>query len=190
MKILPLFFMYIIDSTVLFTAKEKLRSAYFIGSKKKRLGGWSAGFAISSFCIFTNFLLSAVGEIHLDGTKNLKRHSENGSVAFVNFAAHKFRHLNITPLLSASVKNIKECGKLCVDHPSCFSTNVAAFFHEEGLILCELLPSDKYNNSDKFLDSAMFHHFSIKVREKRYLSKKQKQKQTNKQNTRTRSKLL
>ena len=168
MKILPIFFMYIIDSTVLFTAKEKLRSTYFIGSKNKRLGGWSAGFVIFSFCIFTNFLLSAVSET-LDGTKTLRRHSENGSVAFANFAAHKFRYLNITPLLSASVKNVKECGKLCVDHPSCFSTNVAAFFHEEGLILCELLPSDKYNYSDKFLDSAVFHHFSIKVTEKRYL---------------------
>ena len=157
-----------VHSAVLFTAKEKLRSAYFIGSKNKRLGGWSAGFVIFSFCIFTNFLLSAVSET-LDGTKTLRRHSENGSVAFANFAAHKFRYLNITPLLSASVKNVKECGKLCVDHPSCFSTNVAAFFHEEGLILCELLPSDKYNYSDKFLDSAVFHHFSIKVREKRYL---------------------
>ena len=27
---------------------------------------------------------------------------------------------------------------------------------EEGLILCELLPSDKYNNPDKFLDCAVF----------------------------------
>ena len=94
MKILQIFFMYIIDSTVLFTAKEKLRSVYFIGSKNKRLGGWSAGFVIFSFCIFTNFLLSAVSET-LDGTKTLRRHSENGSVAFANFAAHTFRYLNI-----------------------------------------------------------------------------------------------
>jgi len=49
-----------------------------------------------------------------------------------------------------------------VDHSSCFSANFAAFFNE-GKIFCELLPSDKYNNSDKFLDNAVFHHLSIKV---------------------------
>ncbi|CAH3141052.1 unnamed protein product [Porites evermanni] len=114
------------------------------------------------FCIFMNSLLPAFSEEYLDGTKSLKRHSGNG-LAFANFAVHKFRHLNITPLVTASVKNIKDCGRLCVDHSSCFSVNFAAFFHEEGLLLCELLPSDKYNNSDKFLDSVVFHHLSIKT---------------------------
>ena len=74
---------------------------------------------------------------------------------------YEARH--ITPLVSASVKDTRECGKLCVDHSSCFSANYAAFFHEEGKILCELLPSDKYNNSNKFLNSTVFHHLSIKV---------------------------
>ena len=134
-------------------------------TKKMALFG-SATLDMILFCIFMNSLLPAFSEEYPDGTKSLKRHSGNG-LAFANFAVHKFRHLNITPLVSASMKNVKDCGRLCVDHSSCFSVNFAAFFHEEGLILCELLPSDKYNNSDKFLDSVVFHHLSIKVSLKR-----------------------
>ena len=29
--------------------------------------------------------------------------------------------------------------------------------------MCEPLPSDKFNNSDKFTDSLLYHHFSIPV---------------------------
>ncbi|KAJ7311606.1 hypothetical protein OS493_039943, partial [Desmophyllum pertusum] len=102
-----------------------------------------------------------VSEVYIDGRKGLKRDTKNG-VAYANFAAHKFRHLNVTALVSTSVKELRECGKLCVDHSSCFSTNLAAFRDQDGWILCELLPSDKYNNSNLFIDSAMYHHFSIK----------------------------
>ena len=156
----------------------------------------------------------------VDGSKSLKR-SKNG-LAYANFAALKSSYLNITPLVTVKVTGVGECGKLCVDHSSCFlacskrsdsgercgvekamksrgglrreillprfyffalpftlhrsplserleqatcfSANVAAYFlHKEGGILCELLPSDKYNNSHKFVFSSMFNHLSIKV---------------------------
>lgn len=119
--------------------------------------------AIFFLGFFAIFFHQATSDVYVDGTKGLKRPKSGNGVAYANFATHKFRHLNITPLVSASVKNIRECGKLCVDHPSCFSANFAEFFHEEGKIFCELLPSDKYNNSEEFLDSQVFHHLSIKV---------------------------
>ena len=98
----------------------------------------------------------------VDGSKSLKR-SKNG-LAYANFAALKSSYLNITPLVTVKVTGVGECGKLCVDHSSCFSANVAAYFlHKEGGILCELLRSDKYNNSHKFVVSSMFNHLSIKV---------------------------
>ena len=111
----------------------------------------------------TKFFHQTMSEAYVDGTKGLKRRHSGHGLAYANFAAHKFRYLNITPLVSTSVKEIRECGKLCIDHSSCFSANFAGFFHEEGKIFCELLPSDKYNNSNKFHDSAVFHHLSIKV---------------------------
>lgn len=100
--------------------------------------------------------------VHVDGTTNLKRNLGDG-LAFAKFAVHKFRYLNLTTLMSASVKKLGECGKLCVDHSSCFSTNLAAFSDQDGWTLCELLPSDRHNNSDKFLENAVFHHLSIKA---------------------------
>lgn len=114
------------------------------------------------FVSFVNLFHQGKIEIYVDGTKSLKRDVRNG-VSYANFAAHKFRYLNITALVSASVKGLRECGKLCVDHSSCFSANLAAFPDGNGWILCELLPSDRYNNSNKFIGSAVFHHLSIKV---------------------------
>jgi len=112
--------------------------------------------------VFANVVYQTKSEIYLDGTKSLQRHSGHG-VAFANFAAHKFRYLNITPLISVSVNEFRECGKLCVDLFSCFSFNAAAFRDLEKKILCELLPSDKYNSTRKFAASQIFHHFSVKV---------------------------
>ena len=109
-------------------------------------------------------IYQAASEVYIDGSKALKRDAAGG-VAYANFAVQKFRYLNVTPLVSASVTEPRECGKLCVDHSSCFSTNLAAFRDQDGKMICELLPSDKYNNSKKFIDNTTFHHLSIKVRE-------------------------
>ena len=50
-------------------------------------------------------------------------------------------------------------------------TCMAAFYDINGRMLCELLSSDKYNNSDKFINSHLFHHFSIRVSSEWYLCK-------------------
>lgn len=111
----------------------------------------------------TRFVYQAASEaVVVDGTKALKRDTGDG-VAYANFAAHKFRYLSIAPLTSVFVRELKECSKLCVDHTMCFSTNLAAVRDENGNILCELLPGDKYNNSKQFINSSAFHHLSIKV---------------------------
>ena len=88
---------------------------------------------------------------------------EHSGIAFANFKAHKFSYLNITSLATVYVLNGRECGLACVNIPSCVSFNLAAFYDITGKILCELLPSDKYNNLDKFVTSKLFHHFSIRV---------------------------
>ena len=93
--------------------------------------------------------------------QSINRGVHNG-VASVNFNTHRFSYLNITSLGTDYVVNGEECGFACVDIPSCFSYNLAAFYGISG-VLCELLPSDKYNNSDNFTSSELFHHFSIVV---------------------------
>ena len=94
--------------------------------------------------------------------QSISRGVHNGA-AFANFKAHKFSYLNITSIGTDYVVDGKECGFACADISSCFSYNLAAFYDINGRKSCELLPSDKYNNSEKFISSQFFHHFSIAV---------------------------
>ena len=100
------------------------------------------------------------------GSKTLSRGTDRG-MAYAKFKAHKFSYLNITNIGSDYVFKGSECGLACVNIPSCFSFNLAAFSDIiSGKILCELLPSDIYNNSKKFIASQFHHHHSITVSEK------------------------
>ena len=92
----------------------------------------------------------------------ISRRSPEG-VSFVNFIPEQFSYLNITRIGSDLVQDGSECGFACLEITSCFSYNLAAFPDVNGKLLCELLPSDKYNNSDKFIASSIYNHFSIAV---------------------------
>ncbi|XP_068700748.1 retinoschisin-like isoform X2 [Montipora foliosa] len=93
--------------------------------------------------------------------KVISRGEPNIGVSFVNFKEDKFSYLNITILGYSHVDRIPQCSLACLETPTCFSYNLAAFPDINGKLLCELLPSDKYNNSDKFISNEAFHHFSI-----------------------------
>ncbi len=97
--------------------------------------------------------------------KSLSRGTDKG-MAYAKFKAHKFSYLNITSIGSDYVLKGSECGLACVDIPSCFSFNLAAFLDVNRKMLCELLSSDIYNNSGKFVASQFHHHYSITVSRK------------------------
>ena len=101
------------------------------------------------------------------GSKNLMRNAEHG-LAYANFEIHKSHKLNITPLVSFAAKNLWQCGKSCVDRPQCFSINFVELSQTEESSLCQLLPSDKYLNSNKFVSTRFSHHLSIQVSEFRF----------------------
>ena len=86
-----------------------------------------------------------------------------GGLFYVNFMIDQFSYLNITSIGRNLIQDENDCGYACLEIPSCFSYNVAAFPDVNNKRLCELLPSDKYNNSDKFNASKEFHHFFIPV---------------------------
>ncbi|RMX55767.1 hypothetical protein pdam_00020913 [Pocillopora damicornis] len=92
--------------------------------------------------------------------KPLSRGTVKG-MAYAKFKVHKFSYLNITAIGSHYVGKGSECGFACVNIPSCFSFNLAEFQDINGKVLCELLPSDLYNNSDKLVPIQSHHHFSI-----------------------------
>ena len=115
--------------------------------------------------LFVYFFISTIVVTSVSG-KTLSRGTERG-MAYAKFKAHKFSFLNITNIGSDYVLKGSECGLACVNIPSCFSFNLAAFSDiMNRKVLCELLPSDIYNNSNKFVASQFHHHYSIAVSEK------------------------
>ena len=112
---------------------------------------------------FPSFLETKVVDMR---GKPLSRGTGEG-IPYANFKTHKFSYLNITTIGSDYVGKGSECGFACVNIPSCFSFNLAAFHDMNGKVLCELLPSDLYNNSDKLVPSQSHHHYSIAVSWKR-----------------------
>ena len=81
----------------------------------------------------------------------------------MNIVEETFSYLNISKINSAEVQNDGECAFACLNEPMCFSYNLEASASKTGTRVCELLPSDKYNNSDKVIISQKFHHYSIQV---------------------------
>nr|XP_058952791.1 neurogenic locus notch homolog protein 1-like [Pocillopora verrucosa] len=121
-------------------------------------------FGFASVLFFTWFHCRAVADeetkvVDMRG-KPLSRGTGEG-IPYANFKTHKFSYLNITTIGTDYVGKGSECGFACVNIPSCFSFNLAAFHDMNGKVLCELLPSDLYNNSDKLVPSQSHHHYSI-----------------------------
>ena len=95
--------------------------------------------------------------------KVFSRGETHTGVRYANFKEDKFSYLNITILGYSHVDRTPQCSLACLETATCFSYNLAAKPDINGKLLCELLPSDKYNNSDKFVSNEFFHHFSIAV---------------------------
>ena len=79
------------------------------------------------------------------------------------FSQNDFSYLDINSIGTSLVVQSIQCALTCLQHLSCFSFNLAAFSDNNGKLLCEHLPSDKNNNSEKFVASKTYHHFSIWV---------------------------
>ena len=117
-----------------------------------------------NFILFTFVKWTMIEVVDVDGT-TLSRGTDRG-MAYAKCEAHRFSYLNITNIGSDYVLKGSECGFACVHIQSCFSFNLASFSNIiNGGFLCELLPSDIYNNSEKHVDSKLFQHYSILVRQ-------------------------
>ena len=102
--------------------------------------------------------------LEIVANKGISRGGPSRPIGYANFKEHKFSYLNITILGESLVEGDSVCALACLETAPCFSFNLAAFPDiNTGKLWCELLPSDKYNNSDKFVHSNYSHHFSIAV---------------------------
>ncbi|XP_067047926.1 uncharacterized protein [Acropora muricata] len=94
-------------------------------------------------------------------TVMMSREVNTRQSGFAYFVKEIFSRLNITALVKRVTGNILSCAFSCLNNLACFSFNFAAFPDEAGKFSCEILSSDKYNNSKDFLPSKNFHHFII-----------------------------
>lgn len=83
---------------------------------------------------------------------------------YVNFVKHENSFLNVTAVMTSFVSKSGECGFVCSKHSKGFSFNFAVNPDENGKHVCEILSTDKYNDSAKFLTNKSGQsHYSIKV---------------------------
>ena len=155
-------------------ASKEIRALYGIheNSSYSSLGiKWAPSLRVACekgcFMAFRIYLVHlctcSLENIHVGGNF-LSRGIEKG-MAYAKFKAHRFAFLNVTTIGPDNVvKAGSECGLACVNSLSCFSFNLAVFHGMNGKLLCQLLPTDIYNNSDKFATSEQFHPYSILVR--------------------------
>ena len=97
--------------------------------------------------------------------KGINRGSSSLGLKYASFKKEPFSYLNITCLRADLLDSASDCGFACLETPSCFSYNLAAFPDINGKLLCELLPSDQYNTFGMLVPSKghHHHHFSIAV---------------------------
>ena len=131
---------------------------------KTQLSFASAMAGTLRFCAYCGCLLAVhiFTEHEVLCAKGLKR-TPADKYSYIKFSDHFFHHLNVTLVGSRLVHKVGACAMACVDNLACFSFNLAAHRDANGLFLCELLASDKYNFSSKFRPHPGFHHYSIHV---------------------------
>ena len=88
----------------------------------------------------------------------------NVGFVFANFLAHKGYYLNVTTVGTELVQDSSECAFKCLEKDPCLSFNLADLDDNIDNLLCELLPSDHYTHSDKFITNHLWYHYSIAVK--------------------------
>ena len=92
-----------------------------------------------------------------------------GDFSVSDIRRYSFHYLWAENIERSMVEDQFDCTFLCVAEPKCYSFNMAAYPDSKGLYLCELLATDKYRETKKFLANATFHHYSPWVSDKRIL---------------------
>ncbi|RMX52903.1 hypothetical protein pdam_00021616 [Pocillopora damicornis] len=113
---------------------------------------------MASFYLSVNFLALVVSA---SSVKTSKGQMPNVGFVFTNFLAHKGYYLNVTTVGTELVQDSFECVFKCLEKDSCLSFNLADLDDNINNLLCELLPSDHYTHSDKFITNHLWYHHSI-----------------------------
>ena len=84
-------------------------------------------------------------------------------IVFSNFVVYLHSLLNVSAMESHSTETPEDCQDLCLLTPHCFSINVAIHSNSENRRLCQLLSTNKEGQSEHFVPSNYFNHFTTVV---------------------------
>ena len=87
----------------------------------------------------------------------------NKPLRYAQFIEHFYHILDVPKIEGVTVQTGRQCLLRCVKNDRCFSTNTGALHLPNGTKSCDLLPTDKYNASEKFKANHTFYHYSIMV---------------------------
>ena len=122
---------------------------------------WFALLTASTFSYFTSQILHD-GFCDATNLAGLQR-DPNKQLSYAKFIEHFYHVLDVPNIEGVAVQKESQCLLRCVNNDRCFSTNMGAFHLPNGNILCDLLPTDRFNASEKFKANHTFHHYSIMV---------------------------
>ena len=100
----------------------------------------------------------------LNQTSALAVRLQRGKQSSGLFIDHVNHVLDVPKIQSKQVTSMIHCLHECVQNRRCFSTNVMVGRDENAGLTCQLLPTDKFNDSDSFRPRQYCHHFSLVVR--------------------------
>lgn len=101
--------------------------------------------------------------------QNFKR--DNSGVNYVNFVAIPFHKLSSLILTALEVSSPSECAFQCLNNQHCYSVNFGETSTADGKHACELLNADMFVQRDNFVVSGEFHHYNIKVGNRKKVEK-------------------
>ncbi|PFX22538.1 hypothetical protein AWC38_SpisGene12928 [Stylophora pistillata] len=101
------------------------------------------------FFVWSCLFLVLVKAMCSQGSENFR---EDGLLSL-----EKFHYLDVPQIDIIMVYDDFECTFKCLNHPLCMSVNFAA----EGKLWCELLLSDKGNNTEKYYQNKSSHHYDF-----------------------------
>ena len=117
---------------------------------------------LASFFIYFTSQILDVGFCDATNLRSLQR-DPNKQLSYAKFMEHIYHVLDVPKIEGVAVRTGSQCLLRCVNDDRCFSTNIGAFYLPNGKLWCDLLPTDKYNTSEKFKTNHTFHHYSITV---------------------------
>lgn len=116
--------------------------------------------------LYSNLIILFLAFSYQCNAQNFIR--DNSGVIYRNFVTNPFHKLMTSLILTTlEVSSPRECAFQCLNNQRCYSMNFGETYTAHGKHTCKLLNADMFVQQDNFVVSREFHHYNIKVGNKK-----------------------